>query len=117
MISFEKRHAAESLDFSILGKYCSDEKVDAIKMKLERIFGYTVALSKSYGMEASSTLCLRFYYDKVLRQKLAKINDEASALYFETSLLSLALMCLRMVMKHNEDQDQLFESPVLTNIK
>ena len=79
MISFEKAHDSEKLDFTALSKYFADEKVEEVKIKLQKIYCYTVSLSKSYGMEASSTLCFKHYYDILLRQKLSKINDEASA--------------------------------------
>ena len=69
---------------------------------------YISNLSTSYGIEASSTLCLKLNLEKLLRYKLAEIKDENSAIQFEHSLVISALVSLRMVMKFSEDQDRLF---------
>lgn len=65
-------------------------------------------LSSSYGVEASSTLCLKLFFDRILRHKLVKIKDKTSAIQFEHSLVISAIVCLRMIMKHREDQDRLY---------
>ena len=108
MINFEKKHFEEALDFSNFSKHCNAFKKEKFRNNISAVFQYISKISSDYGLESSSTLCLKLYLDKILRQKLANIKDETSAERFEHGLIISALVCLRMVMKFSEDQDRLF---------